>query len=159
LACDAVRSAVLKVTSHTKMRPKPMISSVARVMRPSTKTMTAGTSTTAMQAEMRRSRRGVHGLASMMTRMPRNDSIVPDAPRSCSGVLTLSGTSPTRARCAPNEAMSTTRARARWVWACTASSRRCRIIASSWRTRAAKTMSRPPADIEPMLNDMPEKSR
>ncbi|WP_133541240.1 hypothetical protein [Microbacterium sp. BK668] len=95
---EAFRRAVLKVTSQTKMRPNPMISSRASVMSPRTKTTIAGTSTTAIPAEIQRTRRGVHGLASMMTRMPRNDSIVPDAPRSCSAVSTLRGTRPTRAR-------------------------------------------------------------
>lgn len=144
--------------SHRKISPKPMISSTARLIRPETNTAIAGTRTTAMPPEIHRRRRGVQGLASMTTRIPRNESIVPDAPRSCSAVLTLRGTRPTTARCTPNDAMSATSSRATCVCACTAVSSCCRMSASSRRTRAANTSSRPPADIDPVLKAMPEKS-
>jgi hypothetical protein len=59
-ASDAARrSAVLKVTSQTKISPKPMISRVASVTSPRTNTTIDGTRTTVMAAQMSRSRRGV----------------------------------------------------------------------------------------------------
>ncbi len=93
------------------MSAKPTTSRVARVIPPAAKTTIAGSSRAATAADVTRRRLSVQGLASTSARMPRNDSIIPDAARSCTAVLTSSGTSPTIARCPPNEAMSTTSSR------------------------------------------------
>ena len=62
-AATARRSVEPNVASHTKISAKPTISSAARVMPPATKTTIAGTSSAATPTEIMRSRRTVHGLA------------------------------------------------------------------------------------------------
>ena len=128
-AATARRSAQPKVASHAKISAKPMISRAARVMPPATKTTIAGTSSAATAADVTRSRLTVHGHATIRTRMPRNESIMPDAARSCRAVLTFSGTRPTIARCPPNEAMSATSTREACLRAWTTVSSRARMSA------------------------------
>lgn len=85
-------------------------------------------------------------------RMPRNDSITPDAARSCRNVFAVIGISPTRERWTPTEAISTTS---------TAEDRRPRTrfrIRRSECTRSAKTVMRTPVTVIVELNVYPEKS-
>jgi hypothetical protein len=148
-----------KTASHTKISAKPTISRVARVIPPAVKTMIAGTSSVATTTDVRRSRVTVQGLRSTSARIPRNDSIIPDAARSCTAVLTSSGTRPTIARCPPNEAMSTTSSREACRRAWTTVSSWERMSAKARRTRVANRTNVVPADREPRLKTVPEKSR
>lgn len=112
-----------------------------------------------MAIDVSRSRLVVHGLAITSASMHRNESIIPDAARSCTAVFTSSGTSPTIARCPPKDAMSATSTRAACRRAWTTVSRRARMSANARRTRAAKTTNIVPDESDPRLKTVPEKSR
>ncbi len=124
---------------QAKISTNPTSSNAARLMPRVTNAPMPATSPIATAAVAHRSAIGTWRWRSMVrARMPRNDSITPDAARSCRNRLALRGISPTRARWTPTDAISATRVVAERLV------RGVRMPCRSARTRSANTMINAP---------------
>ncbi len=114
---------------------------------------TSGMSTDATAAVMR-SRPGEWWRRRIATTvsMPRNESMMPEAARSCQKPLTLTGIKPTADKCRPAETISTLNDRDRLTPRSS-----CRRRRSAPRRQASTTIIRPAASMV-RLNAWPEKS-